>query len=92
MIDDYDMEAETLYLLKIFRDGGEQLEKGGDWQQYAKRASDYLHTMSNRTKGCIVIDLLVLASELERNVIALKVQQMEGTTDGQEDDPGNGTV
>lgn len=78
---DYEMQPETLMLLKVFRDAGELMQSGGDPGKLLDISAAVLHRMTNKEKGVTIIDLLTLFSEFERQVLVERTERM-GKGDG----------
>lgn len=73
---DYEMQPETLMLLKVFRDAGELMQSGGDPEKLLDMSAAVLHRMTDEEKGVTIIDLLTLFSEFERQVTVWRSEQM----------------
>ena len=77
MIEDYDFEPETAVLLSLFKQGGDDLERGLPGEPMSRECSDLLCEMDNATKGLVIIDLLVLANTLDSVILDMKMKELE---------------
>lgn len=74
---EYDMEPQTAFVLKVFRDGMEHLESERNlYEQSAAEVSDFLYDQDEKTKGLMVIDLLTLVGYLESVILELQTKEM----------------
>lgn len=72
--EEYYLEPETVYLLELYRNGNDAIQRGEEWDSIAEKGADYVYELSDMKKGAVVIDLLTLFSEFERVVMAEKAK------------------
>lgn len=77
MIDDYEYEQETAELLGLFNEARDAMESDRPSAPYSEKIAEYLHTLTCRTKGQVIIDLLTLHGQMDSIILALKTREMD---------------
>lgn len=68
----------TLALLGLFREGIDLRQRGKGTRHISEHSADVLASLDDRSKGDVIIDLLGLYMQVEREMMRLEMEKVNG--------------
>lgn len=76
-LDDYVLDPFTVWAMQQFRDGNDPSRGERYIHDLTKELVERIDTLTDETKGLVIIDLLTLANAMEQVIRIMQVQAIE---------------